>query len=289
MNEWLVATILGLIQGTLEWLPVSSEGSVALALTAMDVGESAVADTQFALFLHVGTALAATVYYRADVADVLRDVPDWRPRTAFETDADLSFLAIATLASFATGGVAYLTLETVVSSISGGAFVALIGALLVGTGVLQKVAERGEDPGASEERTDGGSTREQPLESRSDVTLLDALLVGSLQGLAILPGVSRSGTTVSVLLLRGHPGESSLRLSFLLSIPAALAAGALVLVEVGIPSIAPGPAALALSISAVVGYLTVGALVALVRRVAFWGVCVGFGGLAVVGGTLLLV
>jgi undecaprenyl-diphosphatase len=278
MNEWLVATILGVIQGTLEWLPVSSEGSVALALTAMDVSESAVADTQFALFLHLGTALAATVYYRADVGDVLRDVPDWRPRTAFETEADLSFLAVATLASFATGGVAYLTLETVVSSISGGAFVALIGALLVGTGILQKFAEGNDGPAAP-----------QPVEAPSEVTLLDALLVGSLQGLAILPGVSRSGTTVSALLLRGHPGESSLRLSFLLSIPAALAAGALVLVEVGIPSISPGPALLALALSAVVGYLTVGALVSLVKRVAFWGVCVGFGSLAVVGGVLVLV
>lgn len=271
MNEWLVATILGLLQGILEWLPVSSEGSVALVSTALDIGDSAVEDTQFALFLHLGTAIAATTYYRADIAAVLARVPEWRPRDAFETDPDLSFLGIATLASFATGGIAYLTLETVVSSISGGAFVALIGALLVGTGLLQRTAEG------------------QALETREEADLLDALLVGGLQGLAILPGVSRSGTTVSALLLRGHSGDVSLRLSFLLSIPAALAAGALVIVQVGIPSIAPGPAVLALALSAGVGYLTVGALVALVRRVSFWGVCVGFGGLAVVGGLLLIV
>jgi len=272
MDEWLLAVLLGLIQGTLEWLPVSSEGSVALALTALDVGESAVEDTQFALFLHLGTAIAATTYYRADIAAELARVPEWRPSASFgDEQADLSFLVIATLTSFATGGVAYLTLETVVSSISGGAFVALIGVLLVGTGLLQWTAQ------------------DRALETGADVGLLDALLVGSLQGLAILPGVSRSGTTVSVLLLRGHPGEESLRLSFLLSIPAALAAGALVLVEVGVPSIAPGPAALALAVSAVVGFLTVGALVALVRRVAFWAVCIGFGGLAIVGGALLVV
>lgn len=270
MDEWLVATILGLIQGVLEWLPVSSEGSVALALTAMDVSDSAVEDTQFALLLHLGTAIAATTYYREDLRSVLADVPTWRPAGAFERDAELSFLGVATLSSFATGGVAYLALDSLVSSLSGGAFVALIGALLVVTGLFQRAAQ------------------DRTLGTRGQADLLDALLVGGLQGLAILPGISRSGTTVSALLLRGHPGESSLRLSFLLSIPAALAAGALVFVDVGVPSIAPGPAALALVISAVVGYLTVGALVALVRRVAFWGVCVGFGSLAIVGGAILL-
>ncbi|PSP52939.1 UDP-diphosphatase, partial [Halobacteriales archaeon QH_7_68_42] len=108
--------------------------------------------------------------------------------------------------------------------------------------------------------------------------------------LALLPGVSRSGTTVSVLLLRGHDGEGALRLSFLLSIPASLGAGLLVVLGDGVPAVSPLAAVLALVASAVVGYLTVGALVALVRRVAFWGVCVGFGALAVAsGGALMLV
>jgi hypothetical protein len=69
-------------------------------------------------------------------------------------------------------------------------------------------------------------------------------------------------------------------LSFLLSIPASLGAGLLVVVDEGVPTIPVPQAVLALGVSAVVGYLTVGALVALVRRVAFWGVCVGFGALA---------
>jgi undecaprenyl-diphosphatase len=164
------------------------------------------------------------------------------------------------------GGGVYVLLDDVASELTGGAFVAAIGGLLVGTGLLQRVAQ------------------DRSLAGRSTPTLGDGLLVGAMQGLALLPGVSRSGTTVSVLLLRGHDGSETLRLSFLLAIPASFGAGLLVVVTEGVPAIAPTEALLALAGSAVVGYLTVDALVRLVARVAFWGVCVGFGALAVVGG-----
>ncbi len=269
MVEWLVAAVVGLVQGLLEWLPVSSEGSVALALTALDRDPDVA--TQFALFLHAGTGLAATVYYRDVLVEVLRDLPEWRPNGAFEGGmAELTFFAVATAVSVVVGLAGYLALETVVSVVAGGAFVALIGALLLGTGLLMRTAKM------------RGETR------RSQPNALDAVLVGALQGLAILPGVSRSGTTVSALLLRGHEGENSLRLSFVLSIPAAFGAGVLVLLDDGLPAIDPGTAAVALTISALVGYLTVDALTRVVERVAFWKVCVGFGALAVVGGGLLV-
>lgn len=270
MNETLIAVLLGVVQGILEWLPVSSEGGVAIVVTGLTGASPAIA-TRFALFLHAGTALSALGFYRTEVATVLRAAPSWRPRTAFGRDsADLSFLAIATLATGVTGLPAYLLLDALVSDLTGGSFVAFVGGLLVLTGLLQRFASV------------------LSLEQRETPDWLDALLVGGLQGFAILPGVSRSGTTVSALLLRGHEGESSLRLSFLLSIPAALAANVLVFVDDGVPAIAPEAAVLALAVSAVVGYLTVGALVALVRRVPFWAVCVGFGSLGVVGGALLI-
>ena len=71
------------------------------------------------------------------------------------------------------------------------------------------------------------------LKSTRKPSIVDGVLIGALQGLAILPGVSRSGTTASVLLLRGFNGETSLRLSFLLSIPAALGGGLLGYLESG--------------------------------------------------------
>jgi len=268
----VLAVLLGVVQGVLEWLPVSSEGGVALALSLV-TGESGGVSTRFALVLHAGTAVAAFAYYRGELFDIARDAPDWRPRAAFETtNADLSFLGVATLTSGLVGIGVYLLFREVVSELAGGGFVAAVGALLVVTGVVQRVAE-----------TYGLGEREWP-------DPLDAVLVGAMQGLALLPGVSRSGTTVSVLLLRGHDGEGALRLSFLLSIPASLGAGLRVVLSDGVPAVSPLSAVLALVASAVVGYLTVGALVALVRRVAFWGVCVGFGTLALVsGGALVLV
>ena len=292
MDPRVVAILVGIVQGVLEWLPVSSEGSVALLLTLVGNASPEVA-VQYALFLPAGTAVAATTYYRGDVWALLRQLPEWRPTGAIDPDrAEFTFLAAATLSSALVGAVAYTVLEDLASELAGGAFVALIGALLIVTGVVQRVAsERGEEaaPAADDSRSERGAGSAGAHSSTTRPTLLDALLVGGLHGLAILPGVSRSGTTVSALLLRGHAGVDALRLSFLLSIPAATGAGLLVLADTGLPGIDPTAALLAVATSAVVGFLTVGALVRLVRRVAFWGVCVGFGALAVVGGALLLV
>jgi undecaprenyl-diphosphatase len=292
MREALrVAVVIGLIQGVFEWLPVSSEGNVALYLTVVEGRPETVA-VQYALFLHAGTALAATVYYREEIATVLRTLPDWGPRMAFadRDQADLTFLAVATVASGLVGIAAYLALEAIVSAVAGGAFVALVGVLLVVTGIVQWAAQRGEA------RPDGGTVADTESDAAIDVdpdlgertiaTLPDALLVGVLQGLAILPGVSRSGTTVSALLLRGFRPEIAFRLSFLLSVPAALGAGLLVVLDTGVPGIGLLPAGLALATSAIVGYATIDGLLRVVRRVAFWVVCLLLGGLAVVGGVL---
>jgi undecaprenyl-diphosphatase len=291
----LVAVVAGVLQGVFEWLPISSEGNITVFLTAL--GSSPEVAVQFSLFLHVGTAISATVYYRDELGNVLSELPNWRPSSAFpnaddpvngtratDETATLSFLGVATLASGVVGIAAYATLETVVSSLTGGAFVALVGVLLVLTGLLQRVADDVEANGAASSMLPDGFE----FGGRESPDFVDAVLVGALQGLAILPGVSRSGTTASALLFRGHDGPSSFRLSFLLSIPAALGAGVLVLADAGVPAVEPLSAVLALGTAAVVGYLTIDALMRIVERVPFWGVCVGLGALAIIGGVGLL-
>lgn len=211
-QSWVIGLIAGIVQGIFEWLPISSEGNLAIVMTA--IGASPHTALAFALFLQSGTALSATAYYRGELVEVLQSLPSWRPGTAFEDGtATLSFIVLGTLVSGVVGAVAYFALAEAVTALAGGSFVAIIGILLVGTGLLQRFAG------------------DLSLGDRAYPTAIDAVLVGALQGLAILPGVSRSGTTASALLLRGHDGPSSLRLSFLLSIPAAVGAGVLAIVE----------------------------------------------------------
>ncbi|MCO8256368.1 undecaprenyl-diphosphate phosphatase [Haladaptatus sp. AB618] len=265
----VIAFVTGILQGIFEWLPISSEGNITLFLRAM--GKQPEAALQFSLFLHLGTAIAATVYYRGEIQRVLESLPTWRPRSAFdERQAELSFIVVGTFASGIVGILAYATLDAVVSDLAGGGFVALIGVLLIGTGILLRTADRFE------------------LGNRETPTLRDAVLVGSMQGLSILPGVSRSGTTAGTLLFRGYDGVNAFRLSFLLSIPAAAGAGMLVVLKTGaLPTVSLKAAVIAIGTSAVIGYLTIDALLRVVERVSFWAVCVGIGTLAVLGGVFL--
>ncbi|WP_266081635.1 undecaprenyl-diphosphate phosphatase [Haladaptatus caseinilyticus] len=269
-NSLLVAIIAGVLQGIFEWLPISSEGNITLFLRAM--GSQPEAALRFSLFLHAGTAIAAAVYYRGELEGVFKSIPEWRPDSAFQNrQAELSFLAVATVASGVVGLLAYKTLDAVVSELAGGGFVALIGLLLIGTGILLRTANQFQ------------------LGNRESPTLIDALLVGSMQGLAILPGVSRSGTTAGTLLFRGYNGSDAFRLSFLLSIPAAAGAGVLVVLETGgLPSVTPKAAVAALATSAVIGYLTIDILLRIVERVSFWAVCIGIGTMALLGGAFIL-
>lgn len=269
LREILIAIAAGVVQGLLEWLPISSSGNLSLFLTAL--GTSPDIALRLALFLQMGTTLSAAIYYRDTILDAVYAAPGWRPRTAFEdTNAETSFVLVATAMTGLVGIPIYLLLIDLASELTGGTFVALIGLLLVLTGLLQRA-------------TDAVS-----LGDRGTPSLVDAIIVGAFQGVTILPGVSRSGTTASVLLFRGYEGPAAFRLSFLLSIPAGIGAGVLILLDDGLPTTG-AEALIALAVSAIVGYAMIDAIMKVVHRVDFWIVCVVLGGLAVLGGGLTAV
>ena len=94
--DLLVGILAGVVQGVVEWLPISSEGGVSILLTALGIApELAV---QLSLFLHAGTGLAALTYYRGEVAEVLRDLRGWDRHTdPFAPAAETTtFLLVAT-------------------------------------------------------------------------------------------------------------------------------------------------------------------------------------------------
>ncbi|MFC7058362.1 undecaprenyl-diphosphate phosphatase [Halovenus salina] len=263
-----IAILAGIVQGVVEWLPVSSQGNLALFLTT--VGTDPDIALQLALFLQVGTTLSAATYFRSDIADVAQTLRGWQgePNETGQR-ALVVYLIVACAMTGLVGIPLYIFAVDVASELTGGVFVAVIGVLLVATGVFQLRAESTE-----------GARREEP-------TVRDSVLVGAAQGLAILPGISRSGMTSSVLLFRRYDPPEAFRLSFLLSIPAALGAAVLTLVGAGgLPGISPTAAAAALAVSALVGYLAIDAIMRVVDRVPFWTVCFGLGGVAILGGVL---
>ena len=267
--SWFVAVLLGALQGFLEWLPVSSEGVVSLVLSSLLDTDPFVA-VQLSLFLHLGTAIAATGYYRDEIRDLLGfPVEDRSDLLGVIQDPEVRFLLVGTLSSGLVGIVVFSVLESILSGLPTRAFLLGIGVLLVVTGLVQKI----------------GSGNVAAIERRP--RFLDAILVGIGQGLALLPGVSRSGTTVSILLIREYETEQSIELSFLLAITTSVGAAVLVVLETGhIPRVPGGPALGAVVASIVVGYLTIDALVRLVRRTPFWLVCLVFGGLVILTGLL---
>ncbi|USZ71499.1 undecaprenyl-diphosphate phosphatase [Natronosalvus halobius] len=269
--ELLVAILAGIVQGVVEWLPVSSQGNLSLFLTL--VGTDPGVALQLALFLQVGTTLSAATYYREEIWVALESVPGWRPDQAYEGENALaSYIVLASMMTGLVGIPLYIFAVDFAGQLTGGVFIGLIGVLLILTGVIQLRLE-----------SVSMGTREEP-------TLVDSILVGAVQGLAILPGISRSGMTTSALLFRSYEPPAAFRLSFLLSIPASLGAAALTMVGAGgLPGIAPVPAVVALVVSGIVGYLTIDALMRVVERVPFWAVCFGLGGLAIVGGTVVSV
>lgn len=187
----LEAIILGLIQGVTEWLPVSSEGVILLIKTHLFSSSSDLETTiKEILFLHLGTFLAALFYFRKDVGQL------------FNNKQILKFLIMTTLIS---GLLGIILLELIPNFANARVITLIIGFCLLVTAFFQIKAPS------------GGYKRPVNLNK------LDGLILGLLQGLAILPGLSRSGLTVGGLLLRKFDDFYALKLSFLMSLPIVLA------------------------------------------------------------------
>jgi len=271
LSDLLIAILAGIVQGIVEWLPVSSQGNLSLVLTL--VGTEPAVALQLALFLQVGTTLSAATYYRHEIQTALAAVPGWSPRAAYDGDnAIASYIVVASLMTGVVGIPLYIFAVDLAGQLTGGVFIAGIGVLLIATGLLQLASES------------------VSMNKHTAPTLVDSILVGAVQGFAILPGISRSGMTTSAFLFRSYEPPAAFRLSFLLSIPASLGAAALTLLSAGgLPGINLTAALVALGVSAIVGYLTIDVLMRVVDRVPFWAVCFGLGGLAIVGGGIVSV
>lgn len=197
--------ILGAIQGIAEWLPVSSEGLTVLAYNLLfDSGNLSEA-IRMSLFLHLGTFFAALIYFRKDILKLLKAFSSFSQALP-ETKVLLKFLVITTTIS---GILGVFLLKFIENVGQGGLFTGKIVTLLVGVALLITAFLQ-------------IKTKEEGKRDVKTANIKDTLFLGLAQGLASIPGISRSGITVSVLLLKKFDKEEALRLSFLMSLPIVL-------------------------------------------------------------------
>ncbi len=214
------AIALGILQGLTEFLPVSSSGHLALAEYFFGVSSPGVT---FEVFVHFGTALAVLVYFRRRVGAIVVAVVRWLVRKEHEReDARLGlYLLIGTIPAAIVG----VLLEKKVESAFGSPV--LVSVLLLVTGTMLWL------------------TRRMRQGERELVRPADAVLVGLAQAAAVLPGISRSGATISAGLGLGIERSRAAEFAFLLSLPVILGATAVSLgdavasgSQVGVPVLA---------------------------------------------------
>lgn len=255
--------ILGIIQGIAEWLPVSSEGAIILVKTNIFHEAPNYEELiKHALFLHLGTFLAALIYYRKDVGVLCRSIVAFKSQTS-ETKKLFVFLFWTTLIS-GTIGIIMLKLLTSLADqfeATGKSITLIIGFLLIGTGILELKANA---PG---------------YRNISNLSLKDSIITGIAQGLASLPGFSRSGLTMSTLLLLKFDKEHALKLSFLLSLPIVLAGNIVLNADKLVLSL---ESLCGLLFSFVFGLLTIHLLLKLARSINFGYFMLVFGSITIV-------
>jgi undecaprenyl-diphosphatase len=248
VSSTLTYLLIGLLQGVLEWLPISSQGNLVILMTAL-LGMEASQALDLSVFIHLGTGLAALLYFRREVVDVLLRRTE-RDRGLF------NFLLVTTLITGIIGLPLFIFAKS--ASLYGDALLVLTGVALLFTGVVQRKAE-----------ASGGKSSES-LNNR------DGFALGFSQGLSALPGLSRSGLTTSVLLFKGFSGAEAFRISFLMSIPASFAAVAGLVMIDGMPLLGTGTL-ISILASFVSALLTIDLLLKLARRIRFWSLCVVLG------------
>jgi undecaprenyl-diphosphatase len=198
----LTAAALGALQGLTEFLPVSSSGHVAIGAHYFDVRESSLA---LVILLHLGTLLATVLLFRQDIAALIREAGAAMrtPERLFRTTEGRTLVGIL-LATLVTGTLG-LFLRNTAEAFAADLRLVGYGFLISSAFLLASAVARG---------------------TSDEVSWPQAIGIGLAQGVAVLPGVSRSGVTIAVAMLLGVKSNAAFRFSFLVSLPAIIGAAA---------------------------------------------------------------
>ena len=274
----LSAVILGVIQGVAEFLPISSSGHLAIAQNLLGLKIEGSTDGTFDVLLHLGTLIAVFVAYWPDIVDMIREfflgVKDiargTTPTPVPPNRRMILLLIIGTLPLFVI-----VPIKDYIEGLSANTIV--VGCALLITGVLLFFSDR-----YNRGKKNAGS-----------VPLRDVLVIGVAQAFATIPGLSRSGTTVSVGCFLGLDRRFALRYSFLMSIPAVLGANILNLkdsVDTGVDMTLLPAYISGVVTAAVLGYLSIRLLKFVTEKGkfgAFSYYCWAVGALTIIASILL--
>jgi undecaprenyl-diphosphatase len=253
----LHAIILGIIQGLTEFIPISSTGHLILAEKWMGLERTMTPEqiTAFVAVIQLGTLAAVIVYFIGDIVSItvgflkgnrlwLQGVRDASPRKA----ARLGWLII--IGSLPVGTIGLLAKKIIEGSLTKN--LTVIGVSMIAWAVMLFLAEQ-------------FGKRRNEIEQ---IGVREALVVGVAQVFALIPGSSRSGTTITGALFAGMSREAAARFSFLLSIPAVGASGLLEFKEAlhSLSSLGMVNMAVATAVSAVVGYASIAFMITYLRR-----------------------
>ena len=238
--SWFEAIVLGLVQGLTEFLPISSSAHILIVSRIFGWGDPGAA---FTAVSQIGTEVAVLIYFRHDIARILsawfRSLTDSSVRASL--DARMGWYVIVGTIPIAALG---LTFASVIETSARNLW--LVASVLIVFGVVLGLADRF-----------GHKTKE--LDS---LNVRDGVLFGLGQALALIPGVSRSGATISTGLALGYSRYAATRYAFLLAIPAVLASGLYEATKIGDdPNVQWPQTIIATTIALVVGYAVIAWLI----------------------------
>jgi len=256
---------LGLVQGISEWLPISSKTQVLFASTFLFSLPLAVAYA-FGLFMEIGSVGSAVVYFRRDI------------RLVFTDRRLVRYLTVVTVFTGLVGAPLYYLTDKILttSPYNIGIPMVLLGFVLIGTGFYIRYSR----------------TKRKEIVSLEQMGLMNYIIVGIAQGIAALPGVSRSGMTVSTMLLMGVKPEQAFRLSYLAYIPASIGAffATLLLsrsqVDTAITAVQPTGILIAIATAAVIGIFVISYLLKFAKTSRIYVIDFVLGAIALVVGVI---
>tara|TARA_B100000886_G_scaffold327359_1_gene274724 strand:+ start:159 stop:947 length:789 start_codon:yes stop_codon:yes gene_type:complete len=187
----LEAIILGIVQGLTEFLPVSSSGHIEIAKAILGISKQE-QNLLMTIVVHAATALSTIFVFRKDIKEIIRGLCQFKWNKEFQ----FSFKVILSMIPATIVG---LLFENEIELLFSGEIL-LVGSMLIVTGLLLFLADKAKN-------------------TNQEVNFLHALIIGISQAISILPGVSRSGATISTSVLLGIDREKAARFSFLMVVP----------------------------------------------------------------------